>query len=433
MLYVELAVVALLIIVNGLLAMSELAVVSSRPVRLKALAERGVNGARRALALNADPGRFLSVVQIGITLVGVVSGAFSGATLGLRLTDWLELKGVPADIAEALGVGCVVALITYVSLIAGELVPKQIALRDPEAIALKIAPAMTVLSKVASPLVSLLDASGKGLLWLLRQHEEPAKKVTDEEIKAIVAEAESAGVLEKDEQRMISGVMRLGDRPVKGIMTPRTDVDWIDIGKSDDEIHSILAETKHSTLPVGEGIDTMIGVVQSRDLLAAMLKGEALNVRSYMHSAPIVYDNAEALDVLSILKAADVAMALVHDEYGHFEGVVTPADILEAIVGVFRADADDNDPAIFHRDDGSLLVAGYVPVDELADQLGIDLPAERDYQTAAGMMLRLLQRLPKTGESASGFGWRFEVVDMDGNRIDKMLVTRAIDTRRKAR
>src|ERR687897_2282722 len=229
MLYLEIGIVVVLICVNGLLAMSELAIVSSRPARLKSMIDRNIKGAGRALALGADPGKFLSTVQIGITLVGVLSGAFSGATLGLRLTGVLISAGVPANIANAGGVGVVVALITYGSLIIGELVPKQIALRNPEGVAVRVAPAMTILSKAGAPLVWLLDISGRGVLWLLGQRGESEEMVTDEEIKMLVAEAEHHGTIESDERRMIAGVMRLGDRAVRAVMTPRTEIDWMNL------------------------------------------------------------------------------------------------------------------------------------------------------------------------------------------------------------
>ncbi len=430
MLSLELAIVVVLIAVNGLLAMSELAVVSSRPARLRLLVERGVPGSRRALALHADPGRFLSSVQIGITLVGVLSGAFSGATLGLRFTHWLLAHGLPQVAAEAIGVSTVVAAITYASLIVGELVPKQIALRNPEGVAAKVAPAMTVLAKIASPLVFLLDVSGKAVLGLMGHKAGPAQKVTDEELKAIIAEAESAGVLESDERRMISGVLRLGNRPVRGVMTPRTEVEWIDLSLPEEEAREVLASSRHSRLPVGDGIDSLIGVVGARELLGAMIAGRPLDLRAHVRTAPIVYDNADALDVLAVLQKAEVPMGLVHDEYGHFEGVVTPADILEAIVGASAVDGDPRDPPVVKREDGSWLIAGHLPADEMADHLGLRLPETRDYQTAAGFMLANFQHLPVTGDRFDASGWRFEVVDMDGRRIDKILACRPPPKRR---
>jgi putative hemolysin len=433
MIYVEIGTVILLIIVNGLLAMSELAIVSARPARLKAMIDRNVPGARRALELSADPGRFLSTVQIGITLVGVLSGAFSGATLGERVSDLLAANGVRPQFADAAGVGIVVAAITYCSLIAGELVPKQIALRNPEGIAVRAAPFMAVLARIGAPLVWLLDISGRGLLWLLGQRKGSEERVTDEEIKMLVAEAEHHGTIEADERRMIAGVMRLGDRAVRAVMTPRTDVDWVNLEAEPETIRKTLLETPHSRLPAGEGsVDSMVGVVQTREVLAAALGGKPLNPRPYVRAAPIVHDQSDALDVLTTLRESEVPMALVHDEYGHFEGIVTPADILEAITGVFRSDLEDDEPVLVEREDGSLLLAGYMPADEMADHLGINLPESRDYETVAGYVLSHLHHLPATGETVNAQGWRFEVVDLDGRRIDKVIASRLPAIRREA-
>ena len=426
MLYVEIAIVVVLILVNGLLSMSELAIVSSRPARLKTMIDRGVGGAAKALALGADPGKFLSSVQIGITLVGVLSGAFSGATLGERLADFLVARGLSGSVAHPLGVGIVVAVITYGSLIVGELVPKQIALRNPEKVASRAAPFMAVLAKIAAPLVFLLDISGRFVLWLLGQRGESEEKVTDDEIKMLVAEAEHHGTIESDERRMIAGVMRLGDRAVRAVMTPRTEVDWLNLQSDDATIRKLLMETQHSRLPASEGgVDAMIGVVQTRDVLSALLAGRALEPRRHVRAAPIVHDQADALDVLQKLRESDVPMALVHDEYGHFEGIVTPADILEAITGVFRSDleAGEEENAV-KREDGSWLLAGYMQADEMAEVLGIDLPENRDYETVAGYVLSHLAHLPATGETVNAQGWRFEVVDMDGRRIDKVIAAR---------
>jgi putative hemolysin len=434
MLYVEIGIVVVLICLNGLLAMSELAVVSSRPARLKAMIDRHVGGAAKALKLGANPGKFLSSVQIGITLVGVLSGAFSGATLGQRLSETLAEAGVPTRISDWLGVGIVVAAITYGSLIVGELVPKQIALRNPEGIAARVAPAMTLLAKVAAPLVFLLDISGRAVLWLLGQKGESEEKVTDEEIKMLVAEAEHHGTIESDERRMIAGVMRLGDRAVRAVMTPRTDVDWINLAWDDGAIRKALMETQHSRLPVGDGsVDAMVGVIQTRELLAALLSGNRLDLKRHTREAPIVHDQADALDVLATLKESETPVALVHDEYGHFEGLVTPADILEAITGVFRADLEaSDDQTAVQREDGSWLLAGYMPADEMRDHLGIDIPEDRDYETVAGYVLSQLHHLPATGETVDAQGWRFEVVDLDGRRIDKVLASRLPGVHRRA-
>ena len=425
MLYVELAIVLVLICVNGLLAMSELAIVSSRPARLKAMIDRSVKGAGHALELGSNPGRFLSTVQFGITLVGILSGAFSGATLGQRLSQFLLENGASTGVANTLGVGVVVAVITFASLIIGELVPKQIALRNPETVAARVAPTMSVLAMVGAPLVWLLDVSGRGVLWLLGQRGASEEKVTDEEIKMLVAEAEHHGTIESDERRMIAGVMRLGDRAVRVLMTPRTEVDWLNLHSDEAAIRKMLIETYHSRLPAGEGsVDAMVGVVQTREILATILAGQPFDPAKHVRTAPIVHDQADALDVMAILKQSDVPMALVHDEYGHFEGVVTPADILEAITGVFRADADEDDFAPVQREDGSWLLAGFMPADEMADHLGIELPEHRDYETVAGYVLAHMHHLPTTGECVDAQGWRFEVVDLDGRRIDKVLAAK---------
>jgi putative hemolysin len=421
----EIFIVLCLVVLNGVFALSELAIVSARRGKLKAMAEAGRKGARRALALAENPGRFLSTVQIGITLVGVIAGAFSGATLGVQLEEVLMAQGMSRDWAEAVGLGVVIIAITYLSLIIGELVPKNLALRNPEKIACAVAPMMTALARVGSPLVSLLDGSTKLVLRLAGQVPEPHAKVTEEEIRSLVAEAESAGVIDIGERQMIAGVLRLGDRPVRGLMTPRTDVDWIDLSADEEEIKARLISTGHSRLPVGEATaDTMIGVVQTRELLAALLSGQPLDVRAHARNAPIIPETMDALDLLKVLRDAPVPMALIHDEYGHFEGLVTPADILEAIAGVFQSDSDGREPYAVERADGSWLLSGAMPSDEMADLLGIPLPAGSGYQTAAGFMLAQLRRLPATGESVESYGWRFEVVDLDGRRIDKLLVSR---------
>jgi putative hemolysin len=428
----EIAVVLVLIALNGVFALSELAVVSSRRSRLKALAQEGRRGANRALALAADPGRFLSTVQIGITAVGLAAGAYSGATLTAQLTRFLIEQGVPDGAADWLAYAAVFSAITYLSLIVGELVPKNLALRNAESIACAVAPLMTALSRAAAPAVGLLDVSTKAVFWLLRQKPQRPSTVTEEEIKMLIAEAERAGVLETGEHRMIAGVLRLGDRPVRGLMTPRTDVDWIDLAADSEAIRERLLSTTHSRLPVGEGgPDRIIGVVTTREPLAALLTGKPLDVRAYVRKATVIPDRTDALDALEMLRDAEVPMALIHDEYGHFEGIVTPADILEAIAGAFRSDADTEEPAAVPRDDGSWFLAGWMPADEMADQLGITLPARRDYQTVAGFMLAHLRRLPAPGEKFEVSGWRFEVVDLDGRRIDKVLASRVPMTRRQ--
>lgn len=425
MLAVELIILFLLILFNGFMAMSELAVVSARPARLKARRDKGERGAARALALSSDPGRFLSTVQIGITLVGVLSGAFSGATLGVRLSDTLAALGVPPSIANPAGIGLVVALITYVSLIIGELVPKQIALKNADGIAVKVAPVMVWIARIAMPLVWLLDISGRAVLTLLGQNAQPSRRVTDEEIRTLIAEAEHAGTIESGERRMIAGVMRLADRRAHALMTPRGEIDWIDLSADRKTIADTLRNSDHSLMPAGKGsMDAMTGVVRVRDILIADVEDGDLDLAERVDTAPLVHDSTPALDVLALLRDAEVPMALVHDEFGTFEGIVTPADILEAIAGVFRSDAEEGELDITQREDGSWLLPGMMPADEMADHLGISLPPDRSYSTLAGFLLTHFQELPKTGSKAIIQDWRFEIVDMDGRRIDQVIASR---------
>jgi len=422
--YVEIVIVIVLVLLNGLLSMSELAVVSARPARLKVMAADGNKGAQVALKLAEDPGKFLSSAQIGISLIGVLSGAFSGATLGDRLREFLLERGVPDAVAGTIGVGVVVVAITYFSLILGELVPKQLALRDAERIAARAAPSMAVIASVAAPLVWLLDKSSRLVLSLLGRSGASEDRVTDEEVKTIIAEAESQGVLETEEKAMISGVMRFADRSARGLMTPRLDVEVVDLSEPPEEIQRKLRTSHHSVLPVHEGEpDQIIGVIVRKDLIDIFAAGEAFEVRAVVQPAPVVLDRADALSVLRAIRTSPVHVALVFDEYGHFEGIATPGDILGAITGGFQ-DEDDDEHAYTQRDDGSYLISGWMPVDEFADKIGVPVPKDPKYETVAGYILSELNHLPVTGESFTREPWRFEVVDLDGRRIDKVLVTR---------
>ena len=419
---VEILIVLALTVINGVLAMSELAVVSARPVRLKVMADQGKGGASLAMKLAEDPGRFLSTVQIGITLVGVLSGAFSGATLGARFATWLEAQGMSDAWSDALGVGSVVVAITYLSLIVGELVPKQIALRAPETIAARVAPAMSFLAKIGAPLVWLLDLSGRLVLGLLGQKEEPADRVTEEEIRTVLAEAQSAGVIETEESAMISGVMRLADRTARGLMTPRRDVEVLDIEDDTDELREQLRKTTRSRLPVRNGSsDEILGVLFVKDAFDFVASGKGPDLRSLMREAPVVSDLTGALDVIQALRRTPAHMVLVYDEYGHFEGIITSGDVLEAITGVFQED-ETQEPAIVAREDGSYLVAGWMPIDEFGLAMGIRVGSDLDYETVAGFVLDEIKHLPELGERFERQGWTFEVVDLDGRRIDKLIV-----------
>ncbi len=429
----EIVLLLILLLTNGLFALSELAIVYARPARLKSMAERGVGGARRALALASQPGRFLSTVQIGITLVGILAGAISGATIAVRLEGPLVDAGMSPGLAEPVAFVAVVSLVTYFSLIIGELVPKQLALRNAETLACAVAPLMTLLARISGPLVSLLDASGNLVLSLLGQRHASAKTVTDEEIRTLVAEAESVGVIEPEERSMIAGVMRLGDRAVRAVMTPRHEVDSVDLADDLGQMRSKILESPHSRLIVTDGSpDKVVGVLQAKDLLDAYLRRRKFAPRKYVKTAPVIPETMDALDVIELMKTSEVHVALVLDEYGHFEGIVTSADILETIVGAFRTEEGPPEAYIVRRDDGSFLISGDTPVEELADTLGMNLSDERDFHTAAGFALDRFQRIPTIGEKFIEGNWCFEVIDLDGRRIDKMLAARKPFTHRSA-
>ncbi|PSM18700.1 MULTISPECIES: hemolysin family protein [Nitratireductor] len=422
----ELVIAAVLIVLNGVFALSELAVVSARRPRLQLLEARGRRGAKAALRLSQDPGKFLSTVQIGITLVGILAGAFSGAALGERLSVILVEAGVPASSAGLAGYAIVIAAITFFSLLIGELVPKHLALKNAEAFACTMAPAMTLLSKIAAPLVWLLDKCTKGVLFVLGMSAETQSAITDEEIQTLVAEAESAGVIDSAEQAMIAGVMRLGDRNVRALMTPRTEVEMLNVAMGEAALRKAVASAAtHSIMPVHEGdTDQPVGVVRLRDLVGPISSKRKFDLKKHMLAAPVIPDTLGALGVLRVLRDADVPMALVHDEFGHFEGVVTPADILDAIAGAFRSDLDSGEPEAKQRADGSWLLSGAMPADEMAALLYLELPERPGYDTVAGFILHGLKRIPEVGEIMELQGWRFEVVDLDGRRIDKVLASR---------
>jgi putative hemolysin len=429
--WIDVLIIFALILLNGVLAMSEMAIVSSREARLKAMAKSGSGGAQCALDLAADPGRFLSTVQSGITLIAIFAGAFSGAALGEPVAERLENAGLHSATAHTIGFGIVIVLTTYFSLVIGEIVPKQIALRSPEPLAAVVARPMRWLSKIVAPFVWVLERSSALIFKALGLDRESKNQVTAEELHLVVAEAQTAGVLEEDERAMISGIVRLADRPVREVMTPRTEIDWIDIGATPDEVRQALLDTPHNRIPVADGaVENIVGVIQTRDVLAASLENRPIDLRKLCRTAPVIPDLMDAMDALAVLRNADVPLALVHDEYGHLDGIVTPGSILAALAGTFASDIEDNDDrALVERQDGSFLVSGAASADVLTDRLGISLPSDRDYSTVAGFALSVLKHLPDTGEKFRHDGWAFEVVDMDGRKIDKIIASRP---RRKA-
>lgn len=421
MLAVELAIVAGLIVVNGLLAMSELALVSAKRPLLEQMVRTGSRGAGVALDLMREPGRMLSAVQIGITLVGIVAGAFSGATIAERGDAWLESQNVPTRIAEPAAYVAVVVVITYLSVVLGELVPKQIGMRNAERVAAIVARPMQILAKGAAPVVILLDVSARLGLRLLGQSGLRESGVTDEEIKTMIDEAERSGVVEPEERSMISRVMRLADRSVRGVMTPRPDIEWLDLQDDDATIRQAIRTAHHARILVANGnIDEVVGAIPVRAALVALMDGGVDAVRLLVQPVPIVSDRLGAIDVVEQLRQSPLNLVIVVDEHGSVEGIVSEGDILKTVV----ADIEEREePHFTTRDDGSLLVDGSCPIDELGERLGILLPSDHNYHTVAGFVLDRMKRLPRIGESFIHGLWRFEVVDIDGTRIDKLLVT----------
>jgi putative hemolysin len=418
----EILVILLLIVVNGLFAMSELALVSARRARLAVLEKKSVPGAALARALADHPHRFLPTVQVGITLISVLTGVFGGANVAAHLRVWLETIPRAAPFADSLSLGIVVIVTTYLTLVLGELVPKQLALRQPEVISAWVARPLIWFIRFAGPVAWLLSESSGLVLRLLRLHRTPSRTVTEEELKALLVEGAQAGVLELEERDMIERVLRLADKPVRAIMTPRTELAWIDRTDPPKDIALALKAAPHSRIVVCEGsIDNVVGIVQAKDLLDRILSGGDLSIGAALRQPIVVPDTVTALDALERLKTDPLGLALVLDEYGSFEGVVTVADMLEAIVG------DPADTAAQPAEPGeegetSLVMDGLMPVDEAKARLSLpDLPGEGSYHTLAGLLLALLRRVPKQGDRIVFAGWRFEVLAMDGRRVEKVL------------
>ncbi|KPM12567.1 hemolysin family protein [Citromicrobium bathyomarinum] len=423
--WTDLIIIAGLIVLNGVFAMSELAIVSAKHTRLQAKAEGGSVAAATALELAGDPGKFLSTVQIGITLVGIIAGAYSGASLGGPVGERIgDPLGLSADRAEQVGFILVIVLTTYASLVIGELVPKQLALRSADRIAMVMAQPMKWLATIAAPVVWVLDFSSATIVRLFGVRPGGQNSVTAEELQMLFAEATRSGVLEADQSAILKGVVRLADRPVREVMTPRTELDWIDADADRAEIEATIGDTPHSLLPVAEGsADKVVGVVKVREVLAAMLTGQPFKLTDLAKRVEVVPDQLDAMDALRVLQQAEVAMAMVHDEYGHLDGIVTPIDLLTAIVGQFESDKDQGEiPEVIERADGSLLISGSLDAESLGDRLALDYGEDREFATAAGFALSVLKHLPEEGEVFTHQGWRFEIVDMDGRKIDKLLV-----------
>jgi putative hemolysin len=423
---IEIALVLILIIANGIFAASEIAIVSSRKVRLEQLADQGSRKARAALKLANSPNDFLSTIQIGITLIGILSGAVGGATLAQRLKPVFDDIPMLQPYSEGLSVAIVVSIITYLSLVIGELVPKRIALNEPEQIACTVARPMRFLSRFTAPLVHLLSISTEGLLRMLGVKASDEPEVTEEEIKVLIRQGAESGMFEEVEHEMVERVLRLGDRPIKAIMTPRIDVIWLDLESPLEENLREVMDSTHSRFPVGRGsLDNCIGVVRGSSLLAAHLLKQDINLETMVQPPLYVAETTRVLNVLEQFKEVGTHIALITDEYGGIEGVVTLNDLTEAIVGDLPSHEDQNEPMVIQREDGSWLLDGSLGIDEIKELFDKDLLPGEDtgnFHTLGGFVMHSLGHIPESGQHFTYQELRFEVVDMDGTRVDKVLV-----------
>jgi putative hemolysin len=424
---VEIIVILVLIMANGVFAMSEIAVVSARRARLQQRAEEGDRGAQVALQLADKPNRFLSTVQIGISLIGVLAGAFGGATLAEEFAVLVETVPALAPYGETIGVIVVVLTITYFSLVIGELAPKRYALTNAETIASRVAPLMRALSRIAAPIVALLSFSTNLVLRIFAPRLPEEAPVTEEEIRVMIQEGTEVGVFEPAEEEMVVHVFRLADRTVEELMTPRSEVIWLDLADPPEENRHRIATSTHSRLPVvRDHLDNIIGLVDAKDLLAQALDGEELDLESAVRPALFIPENAPVLNLLERFRETQSHAALVIDEYGGFNGLVTVNDILDAIVGDLPLPEEAAEPKVVRREDGSWLLDGLLPIDELQDLLDLDELPGRDrhlYRTLGGLVLTSLGRIPSTGDWFVWDKWRFEVMDMDGFRVDTVWVS----------
>ena len=425
----ELLVLFILILCNGLFALAEIAVIAARPARLQERAYRGERAALDVLKLQEKPDRFLSTIQVGITLIGTLTGALGGATFAEQLT--LRLREIPflEPYAQALGLGIVVVVLTYFSIVLGELAPKRLGLTYPEPVAMRLSGLMWILSKAAAPLVSLLSVSSNVVIKLLGIRSETEQPVTDEEIRLLMLQGAEAGVFAEMESEMVDGVLRMGDQRSRTVMTPRHEIVWLDLQAPLEENLVKVRESGYSRFPVCDGaLDDVLGMVYAKDLLARVLTGQPLDLTRDLRQPLYVPETIPALEMLEQFRRSQVHVALVLDEYGGVEGIITFRDLLESLMGQIASAGEIVGPSAVSRADGSWLLDGDYPVDKLEDALGsFELP-DRDrigYETVAGLILALCDHIPRRGERVQWQGWQFEVVDMDGLRIDQVLVSPA--------
>ncbi|KQV34429.1 MULTISPECIES: hemolysin family protein [unclassified Rhizobium] len=425
----ELIVIFILLLINAFFALSEMAIVSASRPMLRQMARQGNIRAERALKLAEDPGKFLSTVQVGITLVGTLAGAYGGATIADKLAPVLNGIGWINPYGSTVAVAVVVTFITYLSVVIGELIPKQLALKNSEAVAMFVAGPMSLLSKLVAPVVYLFEMSA-GLVLKIFGASDDSDKVTEEEVQAIMAEGVESGAIEKSEHEMLRRIIRLGDRNVKSIMTHRTEVAFIDIDDNFEAVRAKVSQSAHSRYPVMEtSTGEVLGAVLVKEVLNAQVRGGAFHVRDFLKDIHTLPETASCLKALDAFKTSRINMAMIVDEYGSIEGIITIADILEAIVGVLPSNYDDVEHVLIRqREDGSWLVDGRTPIDEINLTIGIDEMDADDgsYETIAGFLVQELRKTPEEGDITEAHGYRFEVIDMDGRRIDKILVSKVV-------
>lgn len=415
-----------LVVLNGLFAMSEIALVTARKARLIKLASEGDNAAAVALKLGEDPTRFLSTIQIGITSISILNGIVGEAVLAAPLSLWLQQIGMLQTTANIVATAIVVVLVTYISIVIGELVPKRIGQLNPEAIARLVARPMQVLALITRPFVVLLTISTHGLLKLMGIKQNGQSSVTEEEIHAMLEEGSEAGVIEQHQHEMVRNVFRLDARPLGSLMAPRSDIVFLDTRLPFEENLQRLIASEHSRFPVCDGgLDKVLGVIHAKQVLASVSRGESLDFAANLHPGVYVPETLTGMELLEHFRTNNMQMAFVIDEYGEIEGIVTLQDVLEAVTGEFASPNEEDSWAV-QREDGSWLLDGAIPIPEMKDRLELKATPEEDkgrYHTLSGMVMLLLGRVPNTGDYCDWEEWRFEVADMDGKRIDKVLVT----------
>lgn len=425
---IEILVILFLLVLNAFFAMSELAVVSASRPLLRQKARQGNTRAASALALAENPGTFLSTVQVGITLVGILAGLYGGASITEKLAPVLDSYPLIEPYGHVLAGALVVAGITYLSVIIGELIPKQFALRHAESVAMFVAPPMAILSMIASPVVYLFDVSARILLRLLGMSARDGEEVTEAEVQAVLAEGAESGVFEKSEHEMLRRIMSLADRSVKSIMTHRTEIVSIDINDTYDEVIAKIQAASHSRYPVVDGdSDTVVGAIRAKNILQATFNAKTFRLKDYVEELPSVPEMTTCLKAFEFFKSTNIHMAVIVDEYGSTEGIVTSADLLESIVGMLPSNYDRiEDMAIRERQDGSWLIDGRTSIHEMQLTFGFDqLSTDDGYETIAGFVVQNLRKSPEEGDRFEALGYEFEVIDMDGRRIDKILMKRA--------